>query len=291
MRWPAGHRFLGSTTGRGSDPQLVAETLRQAGMLVAHVGYHVTYGHALAINSLTYEVDEELIRPDARPSEITVEVVCREVRMRAGVLRGVRMHMALRRGAEAVGVGQVTASCVSRTVQARLRGAARLSDDPSLPRLGDPVQPALVGRDRPRDVLLSAGSAPGTWVLRAERDHPVLYDHPLDHVSAMAAMEAMRQAAQLTLGLSATICQQVSVTFLRYIEHDEPCLVTPVEVRGAGADRAAVTVRMDQRSRELVRGLFVLEEEHVLEPWMGAAAHREEPGLPPGEKVLCREGR
>jgi hypothetical protein len=76
--------------------------------------------------------------------------------------------------------------------------------------------------------------------------HPVLFDHPLDHVPGMLLMEAARQASTVFLGHP---CLPVGLTneFARYAELDTPCVIEVCSLpRDAhGRKRLLVTGRQE----------------------------------------------
>ncbi|MFJ9544513.1 AfsA-related hotdog domain-containing protein, partial [Streptomyces sp. NPDC101225] len=57
---------------------------------------------------------------------------------------------------------------------------------------------------------------------RADTRHPVLFDHPVDHVPGMVLLEAARQAAAATTH-SPTPPTHLHATFTHYVELDTPC--------------------------------------------------------------------
>ncbi|MEU0082468.1 AfsA-related hotdog domain-containing protein, partial [Micromonospora tulbaghiae] len=57
-----------------------------------------------------------------------------------------------------------------------------------------------------------------------DRTHPILFDHPLDHVPGMLLLEAARQSTTATLGHT-TLPLHIDSTFTRYVELDTPCTI------------------------------------------------------------------
>jgi 2-oxo-3-(phosphooxy)propyl 3-oxoalkanoate synthase len=75
-----------------------------------------------------------------------------------------------------------------------------------------PAAPAAVGRLDVRNVVIGdpvAGAHDGTFTagVVVDEDHPILFDHRLDHIPAMLVLEAFRQtaivAAARTTGIDA----------------------------------------------------------------------------------------
>ncbi|WP_405881714.1 AfsA-related hotdog domain-containing protein [Streptomyces sp. NBC_00169] len=63
---------------------------------------------------------------------------------------------------------------------------------------------------------------PHTWQLRTDTRHPVLFDHPVDHIPGMVLLEAARQATTAHLG-HPTLPLTLTTTFTNYAELDTPC--------------------------------------------------------------------
>ncbi|WP_055489762.1 ScbA/BarX family gamma-butyrolactone biosynthesis protein [Streptomyces sp. TP-A0356] len=276
-RWPGGHRFCGPSADGGSDPQLVCETMRQAGILVGHVGYGIPQDHSFVMNELSHAVDWGELTPTDSGTRLTVDVECRDVLRRGRTVLGIKGTMLLHRDDRQVGSGTFAYRCISPAVYERLRGRARSSQDPALSALPAALDAYAVGRVRGRDVVLAAGGLPGTFLLRADRDHPVLYDHPLDHVPGMAVIEGMRQAARFASGLRGAQNPRIEAEFAHYVEHDAPCFITTGAVRERSGGLLDVPVHVRQREQEVARGLISLRPlpgVPVRRPCPTAAEHR-----------------
>ncbi|WRZ95672.1 hypothetical protein OHB54_45785 [Streptomyces sp. NBC_01007] len=87
------------------------------------------------------------------------------------------------------------------------------------------MPPALVGRTRPADVVLTATSNPTRWLLTPDLNHPILFDHHNDHLPGMVLLEGARQAATAHLAPHTLIPANASTTFIRYAELDRPCWI------------------------------------------------------------------
>jgi hypothetical protein len=149
---------------------------------------------------------------------------------------------------EAVGIGVGELQCVSPAAYRRLRGEAlreleTLAADPHPAALPEPVSPALVGKDIRADVVLSRTEAENTWLLRCDTTHPVLFDHPVDHVPGMVLIEAMRQGAHCALYPQRSVMPRFAAKFERYTELNRPTVVRAFP-EGEEAD-GSVRVRME----------------------------------------------
>lgn len=223
-QWPRAHSFYGPRAGGWHDPLLLVETVRQAGLLVAHQAYGVAQGDQFSWHEVSFSVNTRRMSPAERPAEVVLEVAARDVRARGRSVVGMGMRCACYRDGCRVGTCAVRWSRLSPAAYARVRGrryGAR-SGPGQAPRA---VAPGLVGRDVESDVLLAASPRADTWLLRVDTGHPVLFDHPIDHVPGMLTMEAARQAALLVTGQPRALPVRGAFAFTSYIELDEPCLV------------------------------------------------------------------
>ena len=255
-QWPRGHSFY--RTARGvHDPLLFAETVRQAGLLISHVGYKAPLAHAALMRNLSYDVTAAGLVCAGTPTNLILSASCTDVRFRKDVLLGFQITTVLRRGLELepVGIGRGELQCISPAAYRRLRGGAGAvspSADPAP--LPEPVSPALVGKDARADVVLSRTDADDTWLLRCDTAHPVLFDHPVDHVPGMALIEAMRQAAHCMLYPQRTAMVRLKATFERYVELSEPTSVRAI-IEDTEADGSVrVRVELTQADRQVAVG-------------------------------------
>ncbi|MBV1855606.1 ScbA/BarX family gamma-butyrolactone biosynthesis protein [Catellatospora tritici] len=221
-QWPRGHGFFHPIGRRWHDPMIVAETIRQATMLMARTKFAVPEGHQFVMHALAFHVRERgLILADA-PTDVVVEVTGHDVDVRGKELRGMRATVRLIHRDSLVGEGQTRFTCLSPAVYRRLRGDA---GRPPHQGRAQEIEPELVGRHRAQDVVLARHDDPHSWWLQVDPDHPVFYDHPVDHVPGMAVLEAMRQAAHLATGSGLLLPLSLAAVFHRYIEFDQPCEV------------------------------------------------------------------
>ncbi len=96
------------------------------------------------------------------------------------------------------------------------------------------VDPRLVGREDPKDVVLGPGDRPDRWQLRINTAHPTLFRRPNDHVPGMLLLEAARQAAMLATGDTAYLPAAMELSFSRYVELDSPCWIEAEVLTAAG---------------------------------------------------------
>ncbi len=259
---PRAHDYYNDHTHRPSllDPLFLLEAARQAVTVVAHRWLDVTYDTSFLISDWTTEFTDLAAlrtRGDA-PDEFVVEVTARDLKRRGTRLLAATLDCVFLVGGRRAGTSTVVAGYLSRdgygAHRAKTRGSVPpLSSDRPAGRTGTPVDPALVGRERTANVVLTdvTRHPDDTTALRAVLDVPVrhaaMYDHPLDHVPAMALMEAARQAAVLASGGPAELryARAFGAVFRRFVELDSPVTVS---VTPRAGERFAVDFLQDGES-------------------------------------------
>jgi 2-oxo-3-(phosphooxy)propyl 3-oxoalkanoate synthase len=234
-QWPRRHGFF-TTVDDCHDPLIAAETIRQAGILLAHAEYGVPLDHRFLMWDLTVEVTPQRILLGTAPASLDIEVVCKDVKRRRGDLCGLRYETSVLRDGHLAATGSARFTCLSPAVYRRLRSARAEPGSLRPAPLTAPLAPQSVGRLSPTDVVLSPTGEPDQWQLRVDTRHPVLFDHPVDHVPGMLLLEAARQATVAHLGRP---CLPLSTSgeFLRYAELDAPCMINARSVPEPGAGR------------------------------------------------------
>ncbi|WAX82212.1 ScbA/BarX family gamma-butyrolactone biosynthesis protein [Streptomyces sp. KMM 9044] len=240
-QWPRGHSFFTAVQGC-HDPLIAAETIRQAGVLLCHAELGVPLGHHFLMRNLNFSVHPGRLLVGSAPASIGLDVTFFDTKRHRGRLVAGRIEAVLRRDGHAVATGGASFTCASPAVYRRIRGRQRPDGGcPELP-LAAPLPPQSVGRLLPMDVVLSPTEETGRWQLRTDIRHPVLFDHPVDHVPGMALIEAARQATTATLGRG-SLPLSVETDFMRYVELDAPCFIEARRVSGGEPGREAVFVQ------------------------------------------------
>ncbi|MET7476266.1 ScbA/BarX family gamma-butyrolactone biosynthesis protein [Streptomyces sp. NPDC005648] len=220
-QWPRGHSFFAPRAGC-QDPLLVAESVRQVGSLLAHAEFGVPLGHQFLMRRLSYTVAPEGLATAPVPTEVEMRVTCHDLAKRGDRLTGMRYRTRLVRDDRTIGYAEAEFSCLTPAVYRRLRGARPTSAERVCGRV---VEPASVGRALLSDVVLLEPEDTGNrWQLRVDTLHPILFDHPVDHVPGMVLMEAARQAAQAVHAVP-VLTPAMDSAFLRYAELDAPCWI------------------------------------------------------------------
>jgi hypothetical protein len=242
-RWPRAHSFF-EPRGGVHNPMLLVETVRQAGMAIAHRFYGVPRAEKIVWQNVNYAVDEAGLRYDDRDAELTLYVGAFEIRRRGARVAGMRLEYTVDRDGEMVAFGETIWSSLTPAAYARVRGERHVDLD-ALEPLAPPVPPASVGRVREDDVLLADTPLPDSFLLRVDQTNRRLFDHPQDHAPGMAVAEAARQAALRTVARPGAVALHGSFNFERYIELDAPCVVTVAPQRVHG-DRHELRVTFEQ---------------------------------------------
>jgi hypothetical protein len=176
---------------------LLLETVRQTGLAVSHFGFGVTSEQRSVMRDVGFQLDPQ-VEPRAllAATNVAISVECQDVLRRGPVLRG--MTVLLRLAADGVefgsGIGTIRWISTATYAALRARSGGRLDWDqlrwssPSPSRLPTPTRAAP-------DALL----APATTGLELRRvvmplEHPVYFDHTLDHAPGMLLIDAAWQA-------------------------------------------------------------------------------------------------
>ncbi|WP_279387929.1 ScbA/BarX family gamma-butyrolactone biosynthesis protein [Streptacidiphilus pinicola] len=249
-QWPRGHSFY-APVEEVHDPLIVAETLRQAALLLSHVAYEIPLDHAFLMQDMSFQVDPGKLGVGAGPTDVTIGITGRDIRRRRSVVSAMRYDFAFYRGHEHVGGGGGAFESVSPQAYARLRGDAFERHVMSAPLQYD----GRLGH-RVRDSVLAPTATRYRWVIEADRRHPVLFDHPVDHLPGMVLVEAMRQAAKVVTGRRLDGPFGLDVSFAKYAELDRPVFVqaTPGQPRENG-DRV-VRVEVEQDGETVAQGVL-----------------------------------
>ncbi|MET8944891.1 ScbA/BarX family gamma-butyrolactone biosynthesis protein [Streptomyces sp. NPDC004542] len=257
-QWPRGHSFFANVDGC-HDPLIAAETIRQAGILLAHAEYEVPLGHHFLVSDLSVNVDPQHIRVDWTPATLDLRVTCSEVKWRGDELVGFRISVEIHREGCLAATGGGSLTTIAPKVYQRLR-ARHLPENgrPQVIGLTAPEPPQLVGRTSPMDVVLSPIGESHRWQLRVDTRHPVLFEHMVDHVPGMVLLEAARQAAAATLG-HASLPFDITSEFTRYVELDAPCMIEACRLVTGRTDREdSVLVTAHQQGVSVFRSTVTM---------------------------------
>ncbi|MFD9726974.1 ScbA/BarX family gamma-butyrolactone biosynthesis protein [Streptomyces sp. NPDC059072] len=245
-QWPRAHSFFTPVAGGYHDPLITCETVRQFSILLGHAEFGIPLGHHFLMREGGVSVRPEFLHVGWSPATLHIEITCTEVERRGKNVSKLGFESVFWRDGDVVATGWGSFSCLAPGVYRRLRGDHTLDGDWNPLPLISPAAPQGVGRMSPMDVVLSPTAQPDRWQLRVDTRHPVLFDHPVDHVPGMVFMEAARQATAAVLGRSSYLPLSISSRFRRYGELDAPCMVQARRVAGGPDDGGAVLVTAHQ---------------------------------------------
>ncbi|MFE0525292.1 ScbA/BarX family gamma-butyrolactone biosynthesis protein [Streptomyces sp. NPDC058954] len=251
-QWPRAHTYFNSPNDRWHDPLQVGETIRQAGLCLAHAELGVLLGQHFVMWDLSWATVPEQLTIGATPSDFIVDATITTEGRRNAVTVRRRLEVTIRRDGRTAATGKASFTCLTPETYRRLRGDA-LSVPPRPEPEEPPVRmdPSEVGRTHPVDVVLAPTDRPLSWLLAPDTRHPVMFDHGGDHIPGMVLLEAVRQASCAALGPAGTLIPvQASTEFHRYVEFADPCRIeaTPLPEREDGLTGFLVTGRQDGKT-------------------------------------------
>ena len=227
-QWPRLHAFYRTCSGH-YDTMLLPETIRQCAIYLAHVRYAVPLDYKFTMQSMRVDASVDLLTIGSRPAEVTIDTRVTETARRQGILAAFTVTFEFRMGNHIVGIGSAAANVLSPSAYERVRWQGSGARAIGLAPQPNPVDPDAVCVRDPRAVVLGAhpsGSEHGKWLLRADLTHPVLFDHPLDHVPGALILEAARQSARLRLDQSCAEVEVIDIGFRQFLELDAPTTVS-----------------------------------------------------------------
>ncbi|MER0446895.1 ScbA/BarX family gamma-butyrolactone biosynthesis protein [Streptomyces sp. Edi4] len=260
-QWSRSHGFY--TPGEGTyDPVLFVETVRQTIPLLSHLAYDVPFGYHLIWDHFSFELAPGTMAVGPTPAGLELRIECSDVRRRRDRLTALTMNVTATRDGRHLGIARARFTSQPPAVYQRLRGAygdLAAAVARTLP-LAPPVPPQRVGRDRFHDVVLSPTDSGQVWQLRVDTGHPVLFDHPVDHVPGILLIEAAHQATRAALGphRCVSVLGMESV-FTQYVELDSPCLIEATVLPGEAGGRVRTRVVARQAGREMFSAVVTSE--------------------------------
>ncbi|MFE7325607.1 ScbA/BarX family gamma-butyrolactone biosynthesis protein [Streptomyces sp. NPDC057565] len=244
-QWPCPHRFFAVASGRHQDPLLIAETMRQATMMLAHAELGVPVDDQFVMWDLAYDTVVPGFALEVASGKVLIHLTCSDVRKRGKSIAGMRVDLRFHRGGTVLATSSGRISCTSARAYRRLR-------QDRLDTVGRPVpllpgaDPYEVGRTAESDVVLTPTPQPNRWRLRLDTTHPTLFRRPNDHVPGILLLEAARQAAVAVTPGHTFLPTSVEIAFHKYAELDSPCWVEAELMPSDDSSRTIVRVRGQQ---------------------------------------------
>jgi hypothetical protein len=254
-QWSRSHRVYRPDHNGRHDPMLILESIRQAGLAVSHVGFGVGFDQQSLMREVSFTLDPRTEpRGLLRSTDVAITVGCRDLVVRAGELRGMTLDLSFAADGLpfATGCGTVRWLPAPRYAALRDRGGDRLDWDQLRWSTTLPPRAPSALRDT-ADVLLAAEPGPGLRRrLVTPLDHPVYFDHALDHAPGMLLMDAAWQAVHDYRGDRARlISAELDFPTFTELGVDTYVLLTPVSedttefvIRQAGRHTASGYVRV-----------------------------------------------
>jgi hypothetical protein len=250
-QWPRSHRVYRPDRDGRHDPMLILETVRQAGLALSHVGFGVGRDQQSVMHNVGFTLN-----PDTEPralrsaTNLTIGVRCVNVVYRGPALRSMTVELRFAADGQKFALGTGMISWLSRRTYSalRARAGARISD-PAKPMTE--LRPAQVSPLRAEPDSLIAAEAGGSdhhRLLVIPLDHPVYFDHPLDHAPGMMLIDAAWQAVAAMRGDGARLvsCLMQCPTFT------ELGLATSFELAATSPDTTQFSV--EQAGRQTASG-------------------------------------
>jgi hypothetical protein len=226
---PRGHSLFNDGNGEYHDLLALAESVRQAGTLLAHEYEGVPLGHVFPLRTAEIDIDDvDALRAGPDPAPLVARISMTDPQRRDGQLIALTVKADIHVEGRRVGTGGGAMYFVEPGSYATFRPPAAHATGAPPPVA--PVSPGRVGRANGRNVVIGEpDEGPGSpihYPLVVDTGHPFFFDHPQDHVPGMLLLEAFRQAALITVaeGLAVPVSQCVVVScrarFTSYAELD-----------------------------------------------------------------------
>ncbi|WP_043825164.1 ScbA/BarX family gamma-butyrolactone biosynthesis protein [Rhodococcus opacus] len=253
-QWPRLHGFYRARDGH-YDTMLLAETLRQTAIYLGHTRYRVPLPNRFVMQHLQVSASPDALEVGAAAADVIVEVAVSRHVYRGDALAAFRVDLRFRCGGLQIGAATGDAAVFPPAAYARARWGDRGPRTVGTPWCPDPVRSGLVGHVDDAHVVLGPQRARDEWEVRVDTAHPVLFDHPCDHIPGMLLFEAIRQAACARLGLPDAHLASLGATFHRFAELDER---TTIRLDAVDDGTLSVTGSIRQGGVAVVRGTAAL---------------------------------
>ncbi|PBC46293.1 A-factor biosynthesis protein [Rhodococcus sp. ACS1] len=253
-QWPRLHGFYRARDGH-YDTMLLAETLRQTAIYLGHTRFSVPLPNRFVMQHLEVHAVPGALAVGAAAADVVVEVTVSQHVYRGGALSAFHVDLRFRIAGQDAGSATGHAVVFPPAAYSRARWGERGPRAIDAPWCPTPAPAALVGHVDDAHVVLGPRRSENEWELRIDHTHPVLFDHPCDHIPGMLLLEAMRQAACARLGLPDAHLASLGATFHRFAELDERTTIR-LDVMDDGALSISGSIR--QGGVAVVRGTGAL---------------------------------
>lgn len=254
VQWPRWHVFY-DLECNSLDSALLVETMRQATILIAHCGYDVPLEHKFLMPNLSLAKSAVGFMDLLVPPEVVLEVEVITLSVRGNGTIQLQAQAAFTHEGKVLATADAGARTVDPITYTRLRGVR-----PSvIHRPAHPVHSFAAGVISERNVVLGESDSVDSWPIIADQSHPILFDHPLDHVPGVLLIEAARQACRLAAGTPALDTTALSGCFKGIVEHGEALRACVRSLVRQSDGRVNASVSMDVGDTSKARFELVLE--------------------------------
>ncbi|WP_257890395.1 ScbA/BarX family gamma-butyrolactone biosynthesis protein [Rhodococcus sp. USK10] len=249
-QWPRLHGFYRVRDGL-YDPMLLGETLRQAAIYLAHSRYRVPLNRRFIMHDLHVRAHLDALKVGAAAADVTATATLSDLVYGGEALSSFRVDLRFWLAGREIGSAAGVAAALPPSTYTRARWGTAGPRTPGPARCGAATPPAAVGHVDDQHVVLGRQAAPGEWELRVDVTHPVLFDHPLDHLPGMLLLEALRQSAFAALQVPDAHLESIDAVFHRFAELDQRATV---RVRALDADPLSVRAVIRQAGVDVTSG-------------------------------------
>lgn len=221
VQWPRAHYFY-SVNSAEADTLLISETMRQICVALAHSQFGVEFSKKFVLSNLQVDNLGEIPNfSTLTPTDIHAHVRVNKLeRNKSSVVRQhITVEFAV--GPKIFALGSLAARILDADVYRRLRKGASAISSNSIDFHHGAHTPYV--RHVTRGDAIKQTEHKNRWILTPDTNHPILFDHPLDHVPGMFLVECLRQAASYRMGHSYIGPRNVKIEFLRMIELADEC--------------------------------------------------------------------
>jgi hypothetical protein len=195
-QWPRSHRVYRPDPDGRHDPMMLLETVRQTGLALSHYGFGVPFEYKAVMQDIGFRIwPEREPRAVHAATDVAITVHCEDLALRGNQLRSMTVVLAMSADGVHFATGTGSLSWLPEHTFQALR--ARTAGRPAMPVTMPPALTPVASRFRAAaDALIVAEDR----MIDHRRilvpvDHPVYFDHPLDHVPGMLLIDAAWQAA------------------------------------------------------------------------------------------------
>lgn len=256
IQLPRRHALFGSPATR-LDSHLIIEIIRQLTIVTCHTFYGVPLSSKFLMSGIGCAIadDAETAFAGGGSTDCVVTLRGRDVvRRPSGEIRSIRVDVEIERTGLVVATGHGDAIIASADVYRRIRGGAANHSSHDFRREPDDLfDPVDVGHSTDSDVVLASATAADRWRLSIDTANPFYFDHPLDHVPGVLAIEATRQAIRIAEANALLDLSRVEATLTHVLELGEPIDVQLLRtapgyvVQFVQSEKAAVRVVAEAR--------------------------------------------